>query len=292
MTLFQTNQPSRTKMDINKLKELMANKKASMRRVERTAKINPGKNRIRVLPGWRVGEEHQWFHDFGQHYIKDATDTIQAVYMCSAKTFDTECEVCNAIVAAGRCITDDETQAVLEKSKPSHNILINALMLDSTEPNTPVILEIKRSVFSQLSEILTEWGPEIFFDAEKGQEIVILRDGKGLGTTYTAQITPKKYSIPPASLSRLNNLDEYVKQDSDDQERRAIGAVNSVAGLTHRPAATTPALSRDVPHTALPSPAAKPKADDVAIKSRLAPRASVALDSELDELDDLLGLPD
>ncbi|UUZ75411.1 hypothetical protein LP414_27225 [Polaromonas sp. P1(28)-13] len=271
-------------MDISKLEALMKSKKASMKRVERTAKLNPGKNRVRVLSGWRPAEQHIWYHDFGQHFIKDAADQIQAVYVCAAATFETDCAVCGAIQAANRTINDDDTQKTLDKAKASRTVLVNALMLDSSEPNTPVILELKRGVFGQLIEILEEWGPVAFFDPEKGQEIAIQRDGKGLNTTYTAQITPKVYSVPAASMARLNNLDEYVKQDSDEQERRAIGAVNSVAGLL-----AAPKPSSDTPRTPVPvsaasrlaAPAAFEDVPDLAVKPS---RNDIALDAELDDL--------
>lgn len=272
-------------MDLSKLQALMKSKKASMKRVERTAKLNPGKNRVRILSGWRPAEQHVWYHDFGQHFIKDAADQIQAVYVCAAGTFEKDCAVCDALLAAGRMVTDDETQKTLAKAKPSRTVLVNALMLDSSEPNTPVILELKRGVFGQLIEILEEWGPVAFFDPEKGQEIAIQRDGKGLNTTYTAQITPKVYPVSAASMARLNNLDEYVKQESEEQERRAIGAVNSVAGFLAAPS------GHDVPRTAAPmstaSRLAAPVFDDevpadVAVKP--AARNDVALDAELDDL--------
>lgn len=272
-------------MDMNALKALMANKKQSMKKFERTAKFNPGKNRIRIAAGWRVGEEHVWFHDFGQHFIKDAADAIQAVYVCTSKTFGTSCEVCNALVVAGRSATDDETQKTLAKAKPSSVILINAFHLDSTEPNTPQITEIKASLFSQFLEILEEWGPEAFFDAEKGHEIVVVRDGKGLNTTYTAGMTPKVYAIPPASMKRLNNLDDYVKQESEEQQRRAIAAVNSVAGFLPAPGAG------DKPRSTLPAAAAPGRIgapiafDDVPDLNAATPvRNDVALDAELDDL--------
>lgn len=275
-------------MDHKALAALMALKKQSMKKFERTAKFQPGKNRIRVLQGWRKGEEHVWYHDFGQHFIKDAADAIQAVYLCTANTFGTPCDVCSALVTAGRSVTDDETQKTLAKAKASKVILINALMLDSNEPNTPVILELKASCFTQLLEILEEWGPEAFFDETKGHEIVVNRDGKGLNTTYTAGMTPKEYKVPPASMTRLNNLDDYVKQESPEQQLRAIAAVNSVAGFLPAPSAadrprtavgTSAPVGRiaapiefdDVPDTA--PPAATPAA-----------RNDVALDEELDSL--------
>lgn len=269
-------------MDIAKLQELMKNKKASMKRVERTAKINPGKNRVRILQGWQPGEEHVWYHDFGQHFIKDAADQIKAVYVCASATYETTCAVCDTLAAAGRMTTDDDTQNVLAKAKASRTVLVNALMLDSTEPNTPVILELKRGVFGQLLEILEENGPEAFFDLNAGHEIIIIRDGKGLNTTYTAQMAIKVgAAIPNAVLTRLNNLGDYVKQESEEQERRAIAAVNSVAGFLPAPAGS------DVPRTPVAGRLpAVPVFDDVPDLNAATPaaRSDVALDDELDSL--------
>ncbi len=274
-------------MDTSKLMALMAAKKASMKKTEKTAKVAPGKNRVRILPGWKVGEEHVWFHDYGQHFVKDAADQIQAVYLCTSATFDKPCEVCTALAAAGRHVTDDATQEVLAKAKASRTVLVNALMLDSTEPNTPVILELKRGVFGQIVEIVEEWGMAAL-DPEEGQEIVIQRDGKGLNTKYTAQISPKKYKVPPAALTKLNNLDDYVKQESEEQQRRALAAINSVAGFL--PAGT----GADKPKTSASRLSAPAKSDapfedvpdfDVVDESTTsAPRADLALDSELDDL--------
>lgn len=260
-------------MDMNKLKELMAAKKASMKRIEKTVKVEPGKNRVRILPGWEKGNEHVWFHDFGQHFIKNAADQIQAVYVCNSSTFEQPCEVCSAIQAAGRSIHDDETQAVLDKAKPSRVVLVNALMLDSKEPNTPVILEIKRQVFGGLLEILEEWGPEAFFDLDTGKEILISRDGKGLNTKYSVQISPKSYPVPAAVLSKLNDLGEYVKQESAEQRVRAIAAVNSVAGILPAP------KTRDTPATV-----GEVFEDVPDLSATRASSPSPSLDTELDDL--------
>lgn len=276
-------------MDMTKFNALMANKKASMQKREKTAKVQPGKNRIRLLPGWRKGEEYVWFHDFGQHFIKDAADVIQAVFPCNHATYEKPCEVCDAIAKASRSVTDDDTQNVLAKAKPSRVVLVNALMLDSTEPNTPVILELKRGVFSQIIEIVEEWGGAAAFDLDTGKEIVITREGKALNTKYSAQISPKTYPIPVAVLSKLHNLDDYVKTESEENQRRAIAAVNSVAGFLPAPSNAdtpkTPATTR------LAAPASAAAFDDVsdfdetpAAPPAAAPRADLALDAELDDL--------
>jgi hypothetical protein len=273
-------------MDNAKLMALMASKKAAMQKVEKTAKLKPGKNRIRLLPGWEKGREEVFFQDFGQHFIKDETDTIKAVYLCTSATHEQDCPVCNAIAQGIKNCGDDELAKVLEKGRPSRTVLINALLLDSEEPNTPQILEIKRSVFGQLIEIISEWGAEAVFDPTNGKEILINRDGKGLNTTYTAQITPKTAPYNVSVLAKLNNLADYVKQESDEQQRRAIGAVNGIAGLL-------PAAGAATAGAGAPRLTGKPKADfdDVpdldmteTVDVKSAASAAPSLDTELDDL--------
>lgn len=266
-------------MDTSKLMALMAQKKQAMKRVERAAGFAQGKNRIRILPGWRAGEEHVWFHDFGQHFIKDAADQIQAVYPCVDVTYGKPCAVCDAIRGAGRLITDDDTQKIVNKANAGRVMLCNALMLDATDPNTPVVLALKPKLFAQLTQMIEDNGPEAFFDLEQGHEIIVVRDGKGLLTTYTGQMSIKVGTpIPAAVLKKLHNLDEYVKQESEEQERRAIAAVNGVAGLlTQAPG--------DVPTTTATRLSAPAAAAAPALAAPAAPaRADVALDEELDSL--------
>lgn len=264
-------------MDTAKLMALMAQKKQAMKRVERAAGFKPGKNRIRILPGWRAGEEHQWYHDFGQHFVKDAADQIQAVYLCTDATYGKTCAVCAALKSAIHAAPDDATAATLAKAAVGKVILINALHLDSENPNTPQVTAVKSKLFTQLIEMLETNGPEAFFDLEKGHEIIVTRDGKGMNTTYTATMAIKVGTpISGSVIKQLNNLDDYVKQESEEQERRAIAAVNSVAGLLpaeSRPATTASTLA--LPATAAIGPA---------VSAPSAAASTVALDSELDDL--------
>jgi hypothetical protein len=267
-------------MDMSKLMALMADKKASMQKHEKTAKIAPGENNIRLLPGWRKGEEYIWFHDFGQHFVKDATDKIQAVYVCTEETFGRTCEVCSAISKAGAMGVSDDVLAVLAKAKASRSVLVNALMLDSDQPNTPVILELKRGVFSQLVDIVTEWSGSPL--AAEGQIIKINREGKGLTTKYSAQISPKTHKVPAAALAKLNDLDAYVKQESEEQQRKAIGAVNGVAGLFATGTGDVPLTSSSA--TRLSAPSSDPSITDVGDFTETTTSSSSSLDSELDAL--------
>lgn len=265
-----------------KLMALMQAKKASMKKVEKTAKIEPGEQRLVLLPGWRGEDDPTWWHDFGQHFIKDGAGQIQAVYLCTHATFEKECEVCKALAVAGRAAADDDISKVLEEAKGSRSVLINALHLDSKEPNTPKITEIKRGLFEQLVDICTEYEGKPL-DPSGAIIIKVTRDGKGLNTKYSAMPTAKTHKVDAAILGKLNDLDEYVKQESEENLRRAIGAVNSVAGLSAPAPAGKPAARLGGPATP-----ADDLDDDLPAAAAKAPTPS--LDSDIDDL--LADLPD
>lgn len=264
-------------MDTTKLMELMKNKKSALKQKAKTLKPNPGPNRYVLLGGWRKGEEHVWWHDFGQHYIKNAAGEIQAVYPCMDKTYGNPCPICEGLSKAMRATADDETQALLKDAASGQSYLFNVLALDSTEPGTPQILEVRKTVFSQIVDLIEEWGANVF-DPSEPQIITINRDGKGLNTKYTVQISPKRHPMPAGVYSKLNNLDDYVKQESEEQQRRALTAINSVAGLL------PPA---DVPRTPPPTTVGvdSEAADTRRASATAAPSAAEAnLDDELDDM--------
>lgn len=271
-------------MDAAKLMQLMKNKKAALKQKAKTLKPNPGANRYVLLPGWRKGEEHVWFHEFGQHFIKNAADEIQAVYPCLEATYGNPCPICEGLNRAMKATTDDETVELLKKAKAGQSFLFNVLALDSDDAGTPQILEVRKSVFGQIVDLIEEWGGAVF-DPEAPQIIVINRDGKGLNTKYTVQISPKKHTLPAGVFGKINNLDEYVRQENEEQQRRALSAISSVAGLL--PAASPAA---DKPRT-IASTIDSSDDDLRALETRNAAAAKpsaadIALD---DELDDLLG---
>lgn len=224
-------------MDASKLMALMADKKSAMARRDRTVKPRNGKNRIVLLPGWAEGQEHVWFHDYGQHFIKNAAGDILAVYPCSDAIYGTPCKVCAAIQEGVRTAPDDATIAALDEAKSSRRVLLNVLDLDGDKPNEPVIYEVPPTVFGNLVEIVSEWGIDAF-----KREIVINREGKGKMTKYNAQISPKSFEVTPAILSGLHNLDEYVQQESNDQLTRAINGLAALSGSLPAPSSSAGAI--------------------------------------------------
>jgi len=269
-------------MDKNALMAMMMAKKQSMKKTEKTAKLEAGENRVVILPGWREADP-MWYHDFGQHFIKDAADQIQAVYLCTHATFEKECAVCSALAAATRAAADDATTETLGKAKASRTVLVNALLLDSKEPNTPVILELKRGIFEQILDIVIEYEGKPL-DPDAAIILKLTREGKGLNTKYSAMPTAKTHKVPAAVLSKLHNLDDYVKQESEEQQRRAIGAINSVAGVLPAPGGADTPKTRP---SALAAPAKGKDADFEDVPDfDAAPAGSPepSLDSDIDAL--------
>lgn len=271
-------------MDATKLMELMKNKKQALKQKAKTLKPNPGANRYILLPGWRKGEEHIWFHDFGQHYVKNAAGEIQAVYVCADKTYGNPCPICEGLSKAIKLTSDDETVELLKEAASGQSYLMNVLALDADDDATPQILEVRKSVFSQFVDLIEEWGAAMF-DPEAPQIVTVNREGKGLNTKYTVQISPKKHTLPKGVMSKLNNLDDYVRQENEEQQRRALSAINNVAGLL--PSAPT---GSDKPRTPALTDDSDAELRDLETKREAAVSKPSAADIALDdELDDLLG---
>lgn len=222
------------------LSDLLKQKKqdlaAAAGRVKRVAKIPDGRSRWRILGSWR-GEGQQFWHDFGQHFVKNASKQLAAIYICTEKTFGRPCAVCEAIKTGLAGATDDATMELLKEAKSGGKILVNAIQLDlpDEKPAEVQILELGTTLFEQIVGVAQEY--EDNGDSLFAHDLIFTREGTGLKT---------KYSVMPAAASKklpaeikLNNLDEYVQQESEAQRNRALLSVQAVAGMLPAPTRTT-----------------------------------------------------
>src|SRR4051794_21809806 len=115
-------------MSTEALMKLIADRKASVSRIK-TIKPNPGRNRYRILPGWRKNGDPTFYHDFGQHFIKNAAGEVKAVFICSDKTFGRPCAVCDSIGEGIRASVSDQQKKMLEDSRANARVLLNVLHL-------------------------------------------------------------------------------------------------------------------------------------------------------------------
>lgn len=236
-------------MSSKSLMDIIASKKkeldAKNNRKEKTAKMKEGRNQIRILPGWREGDD-TFFHDYGQHFVKGLDGQIKAVFTCADKTYGKPCAVCDGLARAAATCDDDLVIKKLDEAKAGTRVLVNALIIGSDAPNKPVILELPGGLFGQVVDLMMEWGN--ILDPNEGRDIVVNRSGTGLNTEYTCQPAAKQTAIPASVLKSLNNLDDYVREESEESMKRALGAINAVAGILP-PAGTggdTPRLAKPV----------------------------------------------
>lgn len=220
---------------MSSLMDLLKSKKQALaaNRRAKTVKPEDGRSRWRILPGWRKPDAEnaeQFWHDFGAHYIKDQTGELKAVYVCTDKTFGKPCAICSAVQSAIKSTADDEMVKLLQESRSTGRVLLNALRVDGENPNEPQILEIPPTVFEGIINIISEWGPETL-DLETGKDFVIERAGKGKNTKYSVQIAAKSAAVSADVLKKLHNLDDYVAQESEEQAARALANFRQVAGL-------------------------------------------------------------
>jgi hypothetical protein len=230
----------------------------------KTIKFSDGTRRYRILPGWRKGDEQFW-HDFGQHYVKNAAGDMQAVYVCADKTFGKPCAVCDAIKSGIKVATDDATIETMKEALATGRVLVNAVALgEGGNPDEVQILEMPPSVFGQIVEIIGEWAEagEQPLDPASGKDLLVTRTGTGKNTKYTVQVAAKGTKLSPALLTKLHNLDEYVAQESAEAEQRALNSVRSVAGLLPAPSRTA----------AAPRPSALPAGSEIVDDMEVAPR--------------------
>lgn len=255
----------------------MAAKKAR----QATLKPQPGKHVYRVLPSWRGGDEKQFWHDFGGHFVKTKESGAKpaAVYVCSEKTFGKPCEVCDSIKKLLAVSTDDDMTKMLKEANSAQRYLMNVLHITGDQPTKPQILEVGQGVFESICALIGEYGD--ITDPSEGVDLVITRQGSGLDTKYTVMPAAKSGVVPKAALADLPNLDEFVAQENPAGEAKALTAVGAIAGLL--PAESKPALPSKS-HPAL----ADLSAEDAELVTPVRGTVVEATDPDLDDLDSLL----
>lgn len=235
-------------MDLLELaKAKMSNMDAKSGRRATTVKAAPGKTKIRVLPGWREGDQTFW-QDFGLHFIhgtkadKDGK-TLRAIYLCVDKVYGRPCPICEAISEGIASSKDDDVLRALGDSSSSSSVLVNALVLSGDDKETPVIFDLRPSVFRQILDLIPEYGD--ITSLEEGVDLIITREGSGLNTKYTTMPAAKSAPVPKSVMEKLNDLDEYAKQEYDQGLRKALTAVSATSGALPAPSSASGAVAND-----------------------------------------------
>lgn len=195
-------------------------------------RLSDGRSRIRILPSWRQNGDALFWHDFGQHFIKDASGEVKAVYICVNSTFGKPCPICDVVKAAINSSGNDKEVEMLSQSRGGSRVLVNALHIDGPNPTTPEVFELPPTVFESFIGLVKTYQDEgvNILDLATGFDIVVERTGKGLNTKYTVQPVPKSTAVSAEVMTKIQDLDKYVAQENDQNKARALVEFNSIAG--------------------------------------------------------------
>jgi len=264
----------------------------------------PGNSRWRIMPSFDGDLDKLPVADFGQHFIKDPTtkETL-AVVACAAKTYGTQCDVCDqiltvkaAMLAAGR----DAEADVVGEAKAAQKHIVNAAQWTKNADGAPggTLGEVKQlalpmTAFEQFVLIVESYlGEGInIFDLATGFDVIITRAGTGRNTKYTVQAAPTSSVAPPELLTQAVDLDAFVNQITEEKRLKALSALGGparpalAAPAPALPAAVAPVAAAPVVAPAAPVAATPAPVAPVADVGGAAPAADALEDVDLDNLD-------
>jgi hypothetical protein len=253
-------------MDMTKLLEAVKARKGEIEARKtsgvKIAKIPPGITRWRILPGWRPAETHVYFHDFGQHWFKNAAGTVVAVVVCDWDTFATPCPFDAPIRDAIRATTDDKTVERLKEFLSKRNVLVNAVQIQGpqADPNKAVLLGLPQTVADAYASLLhSRLSDDInMLDLETGRDILIEKLGSGMQTRYNTTDAAKSTPINPVVMTTLTNIDAWIANERTRGQAKATEGLNAaMAGAlgVAAPGASASLVSTTAPAAALAAPA-------------------------------------
>lgn len=248
----------------------------------RPIKPSQGNHTYRILPSWRGldadGGSNPFWHDFGQHFIRPAAGSkVESVYVCSHKTFEEECEVCNAINQSMRLdgVSDSDLKT-LKDARASQHYLINVLHRSgpADKVNEPQLMVVGSKIFEQIADIVGMYND--ITDLATGRDIAITRKGTGFDTTYNVVPTAAPSVVDVSIMANAINIDAVVDQRSPVGEARALTTVAKIVGIE---VAERPAIASTSVAGSLGTDAAEAEyVDD----------SPVVVEAELDSEEDLL----
>lgn len=197
--------------------------------------LQSAKNLVRILPNWAGTPDGDFFHDFANHYIKDAKGNMLAVYICTEGTFGRACDVCSELATILAETTDDAAIDLLKEARAGNRILVNAIIPTGSHPNAktdPVLLSLPPTVFDMMlaaAEEAMESDSVNIFDLAAGHDFAVTKSGSGRDTKYGVTLSLKARKIDANVLEKAIDLDKYVEQEFEQGKLKALAQLRAVA---------------------------------------------------------------
>lgn len=222
-------------MDASKLKSFISSQKAKQQQNKQQTKflkLKNGESRFVILPGWRKEEPEVFMHPYGAHWyvVPGATSKsggqMWGAYLCQEKTNEKPCPFCQTVRETLTTIaSDEEAKEFRRKWMAQQTYLLNVLALDGDNPDQPQVLQVCKTVFEQLTDIIAQWGLQVF-DEKEPQIITIKRVQQGgMKVDYSVTVSPTKHKLPSGVLDKLVDLDSVCTGNSDEISLQKINGI-------------------------------------------------------------------
>jgi hypothetical protein len=196
---------------------------------------------LRILPNSKDVEENFW-HDFGQHWVKDEEGKPISVPLCNYHTYGTDCPYCKVVretsdyIGQNTHLFDDAVVKKISDAKANGKILVNAAVRAKDGSYEIKLISLAKSAFNAFVSMLDDYGDAIVSPKE-GLDVAIERTGKGLNTKYTVMPMPpgkKGGDIADDWTTKAVDLESWVKSQEVDSVKGkiAIERVAQIAGLS------------------------------------------------------------
>lgn len=226
-------------MDASKLKSFITTQKAKQQQNKQQTKflkLKNGESRFVILPGWRKDEPEIFVHPYGAHWyvVPGATSKsggqMWGMYLCQEKTNEKPCPFCQTVREVLTTIrSDEEAKEFRRKWMAQQTYLLNVLALDSENPDQPQVLQVCKTVFEQLTDIIAQWGLQVF-DEKEPQIITIKRVQQGgMKVDYSVTVSPTKHKLPNGVLDNLVDLDAVCVSTNDELALQKINGIFSMS---------------------------------------------------------------
>ena len=255
---------------------------------EKTVAPPGGASRWRILPHWGDDPNSLFSHDFGQHFVKDFTGKVTSVYICTLRTFNKPCDICETMAKSIAGMSDENAKTLVGEARAQQRYLMNAVRKNDkgVYEQDVQILSLPSVCFEALVTVAAQYADSDsidIFDPASGYDVIISREGTGpKNTKYQVMVAPKPSAIAPEYLKKRRNLDEYCAQEYEQGKLSAINALKSVSGTA------TPSLAVLPPAASTPTPVTGTASVKMTAPVSSMPTASEvasALEVNLDDVD-------
>ncbi len=181
-------------------------------------KLQPGRNRIRLLP--HLDDDEMPWKESGMHYQLGA-DQKQSEF-CPSFTAGDKCPICELVSELYQEGTPKETDQA-RQIKASRRYYFNVIVRDKEDMGVRVLETGEKVWTAILSLYADEDDPLELHNTGKGHDVVITRTGEMLNTTYEVKVVRKSTPLSTSKkqikewLEDREDLDEYVALKSYDE---------------------------------------------------------------------------